>query len=125
MPKREWGTKRLCVGCGDRYYDLQRNPITCPRCGEAYVPEPPPKSRRAATTKPKIAVVAPARTITLSVVPDLEDAVSDKTDGDKNLVDIDADGDGDGDVIEDPSELGEDEDDMAEVIEGSREDKQD
>lgn len=32
MPKEEWGTKRLCPQCGARFYDLSKNPMTCPAC---------------------------------------------------------------------------------------------
>ena len=33
MAKPELGTKRICPNCGAKYYDLNRNPIICPRCG--------------------------------------------------------------------------------------------
>lgn len=33
MAKPELGTKRICPNCGARYYDLNRDPIVCPRCG--------------------------------------------------------------------------------------------
>ena len=33
MPKPEWGVKRLCGECGDRFYDLGREPAICPNCG--------------------------------------------------------------------------------------------
>lgn len=132
VPKREWGTKRLCVGCGERFYDLLRNPITCPGCGETHVPEVATKSRRAASAKPKLAAVTTKPTATLAVVQSPKVAAPgvaapSEVKDNEDLVDTDADADADGvgDVMEDPSELGEDEDDMAEVIEGSREDKQD
>ena len=35
MPKDEWGTKRVCPKCGERFYDLNRDPITGP-CGAVY-----------------------------------------------------------------------------------------
>jgi uncharacterized protein (TIGR02300 family) len=36
--KAERGTKRTCQNqdCGSRFYDLNRDPITCPICGTAY-----------------------------------------------------------------------------------------
>ena len=36
--KAERGTKRTCQNseCGSRFYDLNRDPITCPVCGTAY-----------------------------------------------------------------------------------------
>ena len=36
MAKPELGTKRLCAGCGAKYYDLNKDPITCPKCGTVY-----------------------------------------------------------------------------------------
>ncbi len=36
MTKAELGTKRLCPNCGARYYDLNHEPILCPRCGTQF-----------------------------------------------------------------------------------------
>ncbi|MCX2724348.1 TIGR02300 family protein [Roseibium salinum] len=36
MAKPELGTKRLCPSCGAKYYDLNRTPITCPKCGTVF-----------------------------------------------------------------------------------------
>ena len=33
MAKPEWGTKRTCPSCGERFYDLLREQIECPECG--------------------------------------------------------------------------------------------
>lgn len=38
MAKPELGTKRLCGGCGARFYDLNKDPIVCPKCGTIYEP---------------------------------------------------------------------------------------
>lgn len=32
MVKSELGTKRICVSCGARFYDLGRQPAVCPKC---------------------------------------------------------------------------------------------
>lgn len=32
MPKEEWGVKRVCPKCATRFYDLQKDPMTCPSC---------------------------------------------------------------------------------------------
>jgi uncharacterized protein (TIGR02300 family) len=32
MAKPELGTKRVCVSCGARFYDLTRQPAVCPKC---------------------------------------------------------------------------------------------
>jgi len=33
VAKPELGSKHLCQNCGARYFDLNRSPITCPKCG--------------------------------------------------------------------------------------------
>lgn len=33
------GIKRLCQGCGSKFYDLNRDPIICPMCGALYQDE--------------------------------------------------------------------------------------
>lgn len=102
MAKREWGSKRLCQGCGARFYDLQREPIVCPKCGVTHQIDVEPRSRRSrpqAAEKPKKRVVEP-------VVEEVADVA------------VVAEGDEAEDVIEDASELGEDEeiDEVAEKI---------
>jgi uncharacterized protein (TIGR02300 family) len=32
VAKPELGTKRLCSGCGAKFYDLNKDPIVCPKC---------------------------------------------------------------------------------------------
>ena len=39
MSKEELGLKRLCASCGAKFYDLNRDPITCPKCGAVYSDE--------------------------------------------------------------------------------------
>ena len=36
MAKPELGTKRLCASCGAKFYDLNKDPIMCPKCGTVY-----------------------------------------------------------------------------------------
>lgn len=36
MPKEEWGVKRVCPSCTTRFYDLQRDPMTCPACEHTF-----------------------------------------------------------------------------------------
>ncbi|MBV8446428.1 MAG: TIGR02300 family protein [Hyphomicrobiales bacterium] len=36
MAKPELGTKRQCRSCGNRFYDLNRDPILCPKCGAVF-----------------------------------------------------------------------------------------
>ncbi|MCB1518688.1 MAG: TIGR02300 family protein [Hyphomicrobiaceae bacterium] len=44
MAKAERGTKRQCLKCGTKFYDLNADPIVCPACGAPFlleVPVPP------------------------------------------------------------------------------------
>ena len=105
MAKPEWGQKRTCSGCGLRFYDLIRNPITCPNCGETVDPTAFSKTRRsrAAAAKP-VVVTAPIAKGT--------------TDPDESAAVADDDDDNDNNILEDPSDLGEDGDDVSEVVDG-------
>ena len=45
MPKAEWGTKHSCTACQAKFYDFNRSPPYCPRCGTVVTMEgdnPPP-----------------------------------------------------------------------------------
>ena len=47
MAKPEWGTKRTCPKCGERFYDLGKDdPVACIECGETWSPEPVLKSKQ-------------------------------------------------------------------------------
>src|SRR5215831_14220164 len=44
MAKPELGTKRVCVACGARFYDLTKVRAVCPKCGtEQPVEQPRPR----------------------------------------------------------------------------------
>jgi len=36
VAKPQLGTKRICPACSSKYYDLNRDPITCPNCGTVF-----------------------------------------------------------------------------------------
>ena len=36
MAKPELGMKRQCLSCGAKFYDLNRDPILCPKCGAQF-----------------------------------------------------------------------------------------
>jgi uncharacterized protein (TIGR02300 family) len=109
VTKADWGTKRICQSCGARFYDMRRSPIECPKCGTVFDPELLIKARR-----PRQAPTPPV------VVPKEVPAV------DPEAIEVDEAAAGeveDDDVIEDASELGEDEDDVAEVIDNVTEEE--
>lgn len=47
------GAKWTCTACEVRFYDLHRDPATCPSCGQVQDQEPPekPKKKRKSTRK--------------------------------------------------------------------------
>ncbi len=124
--KPKWGAKRQCQECGARFYDLKRSKVVCPKCHAPFKMAAPPRARRAIATPAKAKAAAPLdkpvektdqppesaedKAIKEFDVCVPEDPGDGKDDGD----------DKDEDAFEDVSELGEDEDDMAEVIDGSR-----
>ena len=46
MADPEWGKKRKCQNCNIKYYDLQKEPATCPKCGTVYRLETTQRGRR-------------------------------------------------------------------------------
>ncbi len=67
MAKPELGTKRVCVACGTRFYDLAKVPAVCVKCGTEQ-PVEQPRARRGGGN------VAEEKRIKKVVAPDLEDA---------------------------------------------------
>ncbi len=131
MGKPEWGTKRTCQNCGARFYDLGREPITCPVCSTVLDPERQIRPRRGGRSEAPAAAV-PAVVVdetealdeTVDIEADVEEESDDVAIADDNS-DIEAgeevseldSSEEDEDLIEDTSELGEDDDDIGEVIE--------
>lgn len=119
MANPEWGTKRICQSCSAKFYDLNREPIVCPKCHTEFDPEAFLKTRRSrpSSSVEKDTEVAPG----VVVDPEVEDV--EVAEGDEAVV-ADGDEEEDEDLIEDASELGEDEDDLAEVIENVDEEEE-
>jgi uncharacterized protein (TIGR02300 family) len=113
--KAEWGTKRICLNCGARFYDMNRDPIVCPACSTALDPVAQSRPRRARAPAKLAAVAAVADPVEAEVEDEIEaeeeDEVAAVADDEE---DDDAEEDGES-AIEDVSELGDD--DMADVIE--------
>jgi uncharacterized protein (TIGR02300 family) len=38
MTKPELGTKRICLHCGAKFYDLHQSPVVCPKCDKVFEP---------------------------------------------------------------------------------------
>jgi uncharacterized protein (TIGR02300 family) len=121
VAKPEWGTKRICLNCGARFYDMNRDPITCPACSTTIDPVVQSRPRRSRAA-PKLATAAAVVDVVRPVVVEPDDEVEAEVDDDEEVV-VAAEDDEEEDeaeengesAIEDVSELGDD--DMADVIE--------
>ncbi len=112
MARVEWGTKRQCVNCGANFYDLRRDPIVCPRCDVVFEPVAAPRSRaRAAVAVAVTSPVVAAKDV--EIVVEGKDAKSNEDADGADVVEKDDDTDG---LIEDVSELGEDDDVVADAV---------
>ncbi|MCP4393053.1 MAG: TIGR02300 family protein [Alphaproteobacteria bacterium] len=100
MTNPKLGIKRKCEECGARFYDLNKKDIICPKCNAVYQSE------------------AKALNAASSAKNDLKKDEINIDDFDENLEINDAETDVD-EYIEDVSDLGSDDDDMAEIIENS------
>ena len=107
MSKPEWGTKRQCQSCGTKFYDLKRPSINCPSCGAEVDRESPLKSRRSRASAPKPVPAAPAKPAVLVAAAENGETAEDVELEGAGLTDDLAD-EADDDVIEDTSELGDD-----------------
>jgi uncharacterized protein (TIGR02300 family) len=131
LAKPEWGTKRICHSCSTRFYDLLRDPIVCPSCGTEFDPEALLRTRRSRSVVSEREPVAaapeapeaeaPEEEIEVEADPDPVEEVEDEEEAEEGVIEEEAAEEEEGeeeeeDLIEDASELGEDEDDMAEVI---------
>lgn len=122
MAKPEWGTKRICPSCGTRYYDLMRQPVICPKCATPFDPEAFLKSRRARPAAPVEKEIAPVGAEELDTDVETEEE-GDVAVEEEEALPLEEAEEEDEELLEDASELGEDEDDMAEVIENVEEDE--
>jgi len=97
MAKPELGEKHTCVSCGARFFDLQKEPAICPKCGTEQ-PAEQPRLKRAAPLPDEVKKVVkpiPADPDDVEVVDDdddediLEDA--DDLEDDADVIDADID----------------------------------
>jgi uncharacterized protein (TIGR02300 family) len=109
MAKPELGTKRVCVACGTRFYDLTKSPAVCPKCGTEQPIELPRPRRSGGNVvedkRPKKPVPAPEEAdVEVEGVEDVEeeDVIEDTSD-------LEDDADAIGPEIEVEPDTGEDE----------------
>ena len=100
MAKPELGTKRVCVSCGARFYDLAKIPAVCPKCSTEQPPEQP-RVRRSGGN-----VMEEKRRAKVIPVPGVEDP---EVEADAEAEEVEE------DVLEDTSDLEDGADAIAEV----------
>lgn len=127
VAKPEWGIKRICPSCGGRYYDMRKDPPTCPSCSTVFDPEALLKSRRARplpTDDAKKTVVEreDEEALDTEVEEELDEAAEGAAEDDVDVGDeLEADevgdevGEDEDVLLEDADEL-DDGDDMGEVV---------
>jgi uncharacterized protein (TIGR02300 family) len=114
--KANWGTKRTCQSCGARFYDLNKSPIKCPKCGREHDREDFVKVRRgrgaaAATAAASAAAAAAAAKAAAKKKVDEAAIVGDE------LPDIEAD-----EALEDADDLADEAEDIESEVEVEVED---
>ncbi|MFN4090453.1 MAG: TIGR02300 family protein [Alphaproteobacteria bacterium] len=106
MANPELGTKRTCLQCGVRFYDLERTTIVCPKCGHEHTAELFARNRRLRSTTAD-AAPKPKRVAPVVVAEPAEDDVD---------VEVEVDDEETDETFEDTADIGGDEDELAEVI---------
>lgn len=114
MSKSEWGTKRLCPSCGAKFYDLKKRPVVCPKCETKITPAEDVKK----PTRPKPPPPPPPEEPKKIDPADNSAAIAEGIDLDESTEAAVKTADSNDDsLIEDASDIGEDDDDMGEVKE--------
>lgn len=112
MAKPELGTKRTCVSCSTKFYDLTRAPAVCPRCGTEQ-PAEQPRLRRAL---PASAAVSAGIAAAAAEEKLKKRAAAEGAGGDGEADDIEVDDADAAEGVEDAEELDDAEDDLGEDI---------
>ena len=124
MTKPELGTKRMCTNCSAKYYDLNKTPITCPKCGAPFEAVATTTNtrfgQRAVVSQPEVEPEeAPSETELISREEvETEDVETDET----NETDETAKDDSEDPLIE---EVADEDTDVSEIIGGDVEDEED
>lgn len=122
MARPELGKKHTCAGCGAKFYDLNKSPAICPKCGEEQAEAVAPASKTAA----KASVPKPEEKTKDDAVVLATDDPKDDDDEDGDEIDeallagvaIDGDDDDDDDAGEDDNTFLEDDDEEGKDVSG-------
>ena len=115
MAKPELGAKRQCQACGAKFFDLNKDPIVCPKCGTAF--QGAPRVRVASKEDEEETETSAPAGVDMVSLDDV--AAGEEKAAEPAVEDIDVEDDGAG--AEDDSfleEEEEDEDDVSNLIDG-------
>ena len=119
MAKPEWGLKRICTGCGARFYDLKCDPILCPKCGVTFNPLAVTRPRRSRAAA--VAAADAANKLEAEAKAKAKAATEEESELDSDL-DVEVEDNEVDSLMEDASVLDEEED-VTGVIEGVESEK--
>ena len=115
MAKPELGAKRQCQSCGTKFFDLNKDPIVCPKCGTIFqgaVVRAERVSAKDEESDDEVATPAGVEIVSLDEVEAAEEKAADVVVDD---IDVDDDGPEDDAFLEEEEE---DEDDVTALIDG-------
>lgn len=113
MAKPELGGKRQCQSCAAKFFDLNKSPIVCPKCGTIFQATAVRAPARAAVVDDDEAEAAPAELVPLEDADAVAEKVVEGVDDDLEIEDDAADAD---DTFLEEEE--EDADDVSGLIDG-------
>jgi uncharacterized protein (TIGR02300 family) len=117
LAKPEHGTKRQCQNCGAKFFDLNKDPIVCPKCGTVF--QGAARVQAATKSKEEEAKLAAAPVGVDTVLLDEVEAGEEKV-AEPAVDDIDVEEDADDDRVDHPflEEEEEEDDDVSNLIDG-------
>jgi len=114
--KASWGIKRTCQSCSARFYDLNKSPIKCPKCGREHDREDFVKVRRGRAAATALATAAAAAAASAAAAKAAALAKARKAEGaaveGEELPDAEAD-----DALEDTDDLADEAEDIEVEVE--------
>ena len=118
MAKLELGTKHQCQNCGAKFFDLNKDPIVCPKCGTVFqsvAARARPAAKAEEEEETEVATPAGVEVVSLDEVEAGEEKAAEPA-----VDDIDVEEDAEEDAADDPflEEEEEDDDDVSNLIDG-------
>jgi uncharacterized protein (TIGR02300 family) len=116
LAKAELGSKRQCQNCGAKFFDLNKDPIVCPKCGTVF--QAAPRSRVAAKAEEEESELATPPGVEVVSLDEVE--AGEEKAAEPVVDDIDVEDDADDSAPDDPflEEEEEDDDDVTNLIDG-------